>query len=421
MDKKIKVLTISDHPLSPSGVGSQTRYVIEALLKTEKFKFICLGGAMKHSDYRPMQTEEWKDEWIIYPVDGYGTEEVVRSVLRTERPDILWFMTDPRFYEWLWGMEHEIRTLVPMVYYHVWDNYPLPKFNNKFYRSNDFIAAISKVTHDIVQKVSPDVDSEYVPHSVNTDIFKKLDNIDELREQLLGEENENKFFVFWNNRNARRKMTGSVLWWYKEFLDNIGKDNAIMVMHTDPTDVHGQDLAMLIDTLELDKSQIRISSQKVPPEALATVYNAADVTVNISDAEGFGLATLESLSCETPIIVNMTGGLQEQVTDGEKYFGVGIEPSSKAVIGSQQVPYIYEDRVSKEDFVKALELMYNLWKDKPEEYENLGKMGREHVEKNYNFETFNKQWTDIMLKVHEKHGSWQTRKNYKSWELLEVK
>ena len=180
MDKKIKVLTISDHPLSPSGVGSQTRYVIEALLKTEKFKFICLGGAMKHSDYRPMQTEEWKDEWIIYPVDGYGTEEVVRSVLRTERPDILWFMTDPRFYEWLWGMEHEIRTLVPMVYYHVWDNYPLPKFNNKFYRSNDFIAAISKVTHDIVQKVSPDVDSEYVPHSVNTDIFKKLDNIGQI-------------------------------------------------------------------------------------------------------------------------------------------------------------------------------------------------------------------------------------------------
>ena len=35
--------------------------------------------------------------------------------------------------------------------------------------------------------------------------------------------------------------------------------------------------------------------------------------MNISDAEGFGLATLESLACETPIIVNMTGGLQEQV------------------------------------------------------------------------------------------------------------
>ena len=46
------------------------------------------------------------------------------------------------------------------------------------------------------------------------------------------------------------------------------------------------------------------------------MYNMADCTINISDAEGFGLATLESLACETPIIVNMTGGLQEQVTNG---------------------------------------------------------------------------------------------------------
>ena len=28
MSKKIKILTLSDHPLSPSGVGTQTRYVI---------------------------------------------------------------------------------------------------------------------------------------------------------------------------------------------------------------------------------------------------------------------------------------------------------------------------------------------------------------------------------------------------------
>ena len=50
----------------------------------------------------------------------------------------------------------------------------------------------------------------------------------------------------------------------------------------------------------------------------------------------------------------MTGGLQEQVTDGKDWFGIGIEPASKAVIGSQQVPFIYEDRICKEDFIAAL-------------------------------------------------------------------
>ena len=128
-NKKIKVLTISDHPLSPSGVGTQTKYMIEGLLKTGKYQVISLGGAITHQDYNPMKTEEWGDDWTIFPVDHYGNPDIIRSVLRRERPDILWFMTDPRFWGWLWMIEHEIRPLMPMVYYHVWDNYPAPHFN----------------------------------------------------------------------------------------------------------------------------------------------------------------------------------------------------------------------------------------------------------------------------------------------------
>ena len=121
-------------------------------------------------------------------------------------------------------------------------------------------------------------------------------------------------------------------------------------MHTDPKDMNGQDLEHIIGELGLTNGEVMFSKEKIPPSHLAMMYNMADCTINIADAEGFGLSTLESLACETPIIVSMTGGLQEQVTDGENWFGVGIEPSSKAIIGSQEVPYIYEDRLNKEDF-----------------------------------------------------------------------
>jgi glycosyltransferase involved in cell wall biosynthesis len=147
------------------------------------------------------------------------------------------------------------------------------------------------------------------------------------------------------------------------------------------------------------------------------MYNSADCTVNISDAEGFGLATLESLSCGTPIIVNMTGGLQEQVTDGEEWFGIGIDAASKAIIGSQEVPYIREDRLNKEDFLEALHKMYNMSK---EERKKLGEKGAQHVNKNYNFEDFNKKWIELMDDIHERYGSWDTRKGYKSWEIKEI-
>jgi len=80
---KKKILTISDHPLSSSGVGLQTKIFIEALLKTGQYRVVSLGGAMKHQDYKPVQVKEYGDDWIVYPVDGYGDENLIRSMIRT--------------------------------------------------------------------------------------------------------------------------------------------------------------------------------------------------------------------------------------------------------------------------------------------------------------------------------------------------
>ncbi len=425
MNKK-KILVISDHPLSPSGVGTQTKYMIEALLKTGRYKFVCLGGASKHQQYNPVSVQGWGDDFIIYPVDGYGNHEIIRSLMQKERPDAMWFMTDPRFYEWLWEIENEIRVNVPMIYYHVWDNFPPPHFNGKFYRSNDKVVCISKVTHEILKTVTPEVESCYLPHAVHSNIFKpavtpeERSKTKEVRNAILSKSTQiskNKKIFFWNNRNARRKQSGTLIWWFKEWLDEVGHDKACLLMHTDARDPHGQDLPAIIQHLGLDDGQVLISTNKLPQEELANFYKAADYTINISDAEGFGLATLESLSCGTPIIVNMTGGLQEQVTDGEKWFGWGLQPSSKAVIGSLQVPYIYEDRVNQGDFSKALTKALKLPKKK---YEAMSNAGRDHVLKNYNFENYESGWVDIMDSFIEKNGSWENRKNYQAWQLLEV-
>ena len=419
MNKKIKVLTISDHPLAPSGVGSQTRYFIESLLKTGRYQVISFGGAMKHRSYDPIKVAPYEDDWIVYPVDGYGNQEMVRSAIFNQKPDMIWFMTDPRFYGWLWDMENEIRPHIPMVYYHVWDNYPYPSYNKNFYESTDVIASISKVTYDIVNNVSPNVENHYVPHAVDTSIFKPLsDNIiKELQSQNFGE-NDSKVTFFWNNRNARRKMSGSLIFWFNEFANEVGPDNVRLIMHTDPKDPNGQDLEAILKELDIVDGRILFSRNKVSPQELAAYYNMADCTINISDAEGFGLATLESLACQTPIIVSMTGGLQEQVTDGKEWFGEGIEPSTKTIIGSQQVPFIHEDRICKEDFIAALKKIYGMTKD---QRKLLGIKGRQHVVTNYNFQNFKKQWVDLIDSVVEKRGSWDTRKGYKAWEIKEIK
>lgn len=415
----MKILTISDSPLAPSGVGTQTNYMIQSLLKTGKYKFVSIAGAIKHQDYKPIKTEEWGDDWVIIPVDGYGTPEQIRSMIRSERADALWFMTDPRFFGWLWEIEDEIRPLCPMIYYHVWDNYPYPKFNEPYYSSTDVIASISKVTDDIVRNVAPDVKCIHIPHAVPNDIFKPFpeDIVQALRKDNLGEDS-NKFICFWNNRNARRKQSGTLIYWWKSFLDKVGHDKAKLIMHTDVKDPYGQNLQTIIESLGLVNGEVMFSQKKLGTKDMAAFYNMADLTINISDAEGFGLATLESLSCGTPILVTMTGGLQEQVTDGENWFGIGLEPTSKAVIGSQEIPYIFEDRINELDFVNALEKIYKM---SSEERKDLGEKGRNHILNNYSFELYCQRWDELFQKVKEEYGSWDTRKSYRNWHLKEVK
>ena len=418
MTEKKKILVIADSPLAPSGVGTQTRYMIESMLRTGEFKFFCLAGAIKHPDYRLQKVEPWGDDLLIKPVNGYGDPNIVRQVLREFKPDALWFMTDPRFYQWLWQISSEIRKKIPMIYYHVWDNYPLPIFNKKYYDSNDVICTISKVTDDIVRNVSPDVKCVRIPHTVDTKTFspKEQNTRDNIRQKIT-QDHEGKTIFFWNNRNARRKQSGTLIYWFKTFLDRVGRDKAVLVMHTEPKDPNGQDLVAIMENLGLTDGEVVLSTQKISPDDLSNVYSAVDCTVNISDAEGFGLATLESLSCATPIIVNMTGGLQEQVTDGESWFGVGLNPSSKAVIGSQDVPYIYEDRLNENDVVQAFETIHNMT---PEEREEMGSRGRQHVLDNYGFAQYSGLWYQTFKNIFEEFGSWEDRKNYKHWSIEEL-
>ena len=57
---------------------------------------------------------------------------------------------------------------------------------------------------------------------------------------------------------------------------------------------------------------------------------------------------------------------------------------------------------------------------KDKERKALGKAGRGHVMSNYSMEQYAERWEKLFESVLESNGSWETRKGYKPWELLEV-
>jgi glycosyltransferase involved in cell wall biosynthesis len=288
---------------------------------------------------------------------------------------------------------------------------PVPMFNRPYYLSNDMVVTMSEISSKIVKTAAPEIDERYIPLAVDMNIYKPLPENEYAHLKSPG-----RTLFFWNNRNAKRKMSGSIVWWFKEFLDKVGQDKAKLIMHTEPKDPNGQDLIVLAERVGLTPEQFSISTGRITQQELAKFYNAADCIINISDAEGVGMGTLESLACETPIIVNMTGGLQEQVTDGTNWFGIGIQSASKAVIGSQEVPYIYEDRVSKEDFIAALEKMHNT---SPEDRKKLGQAGRKYMEEKYSLEKYKERWEETLEYFFNKFGDRNSRKSPPTYTVKE--
>jgi len=50
----------------------------------------------------------------------------------------------------------------------------------------------------------------------------------------------------------------------------------------------------------------------------------------------------------------------------------------------------------------------------------MGKKGRQHVITAYNREKIMKKWDNLFTYIYNEMGSWENRKNYKSWEFKEV-
>jgi len=167
-------------------------------------------------------------------------------------------------------------------------------------------------------------------------------------------------------------------------------------MHTNPYDGEGANLIAVAEMLGLNSDQVVFSTERLASEQLAELYNISDVTMNISNNEGFGLSCLESLSCGTPVIINKTGGLQDQaITDEGVELGVVVPPATKSLTGSQQIPYIFDDRCADEDLIEALKKMQNM---SSEERRKLGSEAQEWARKSFSLKNLVEKWDNALTR-----------------------
>ena len=121
-DRK-KILLVTDDIRVTSGVASIGRELV--INTAHHYNWCQIAGSVKHPD-KGKSTDVSKgindeagidDAYVkLYPSDGYGSPDILREIIKIEKPDAIFLITDPRYFDWLFNMEEEIRVKIPIIY-----------------------------------------------------------------------------------------------------------------------------------------------------------------------------------------------------------------------------------------------------------------------------------------------------------------
>ena len=402
-EQRKNILLLTDDIRLPSGVGNIGKELV--VHTSHKYNWVNLGGAMNHPEKGKVfdisedvsKVADIPDAQVkVIPIDGYGDPMLVRHTINQEKIDAIFLITDPRYFTWLFQIENEIRRKTPIIYLNIWDDYPAPMYNKAFYESCDVLMGISKQTVNINKLVLGDKAKnkiiDYVPHGLNHNYYYPITTTDTEFENFKKKvfKTDPKFLLFFNSRNIRRKSVPDTLLAWKYFVDQLPKEEAeecYFILHTDIVSDAGTDLIAVTNYLfGSGYKNVIYSANKIGVKELNYLYNMADAQILLTSNEGWGLSLTEAMLAGTPIIANVTGGMQDQMRfedengnwiefDADfpsnhtgKYKKCGewafpVFPTNRSLVGSPQTPYIWDDRCSPEDAAERIMELYNMDKE----------------------------------------------------------
>ena len=273
---------------------------------------------------------------------------------------------------------------------------------------------------------------------------EKYPEIQKLRKNI-AREGEAKFVLFFNSRNIRRKSIPDTLLAWKYFTDQLTEEEAkscYFILHTDAVSDAGTDLPKVKDYIfGKGHNNVMLSTDKVKAEQLNYYYNVADAQILLSSAEGWGLALTEALLTGTPIIANVTGGMQDQMrfedyrkqwytpdadipsnhTGAYKKHGkwaFPVFPNNRSLVGSPPTPYIWDDRCCPEDAAKQIMKVYKMT---PEQRKEAGMAGYKWATSDEAGFTSEKMAARVDKNMEKLFSTWEPRSHYELINANKVK
>lgn len=237
------------------------------------------------------------------------------------------------------------------------DTDPVPDFFLKCLEGAHLPLTYAKWGHQMLTDAG--VKNEYIPHGIEpTHYFveRDRDRMLQFKQALTGLEHSHlSVMVAANKGFPDRKWFQGQLEAWRDFAQD--KPEARLYIHTDPTQAHGGvDFGQLVKRLGLDNRVIVPNRYRYrlgyAPEYLRLVYNAADVHLQVSMSEGFGIPLIEAQACGCPVVTTNFSAMPELVRWGHL-----VDVADRVLVNAHS----YQAWPSKRDMTDKLNRLYEAW------------------------------------------------------------
>lgn len=359
--KKINgtVSVFSNSPGQPTGYGIATEALVSRL-KRAGADVASISNYGHEGTKTTYQTPH--GEIPVYPrgADIYSNDSAILShkhwrAINRKQPDLLITLYDVWVFKGKGWDDLNVASWTPI------DHTPVPPAVAQWSaKSNVTPLAMSRFGQGELQ--AKGIDALYIPHSVDTKIFKPTGSIGGRPiEDYMGIPKD-RFVVGMNAANKaagliHRKAFGENLMAFSIFAKK--HPDAILYIHSDPVSQHGWNLMALGQLLGIPVDNMAFVDPVsyrfgISQQDLAGIYSSMDVLLATSYGEGFGVPTVEAQACGVPVIMSDFAASPELLGDG---WLVGGQPlydnAQQAFFNVPSVPQI----------VDALEEAYNRGKE----------------------------------------------------------
>lgn len=376
-DKKLRIMVSSNAPFTTSGYAQQVKQILPKMVKagypTACVCFFGLQGGMIELDgvrMYPKMSNTWGDDAVRDHQVHFNADVVITL------QDI-----------WTLDPEHlkHFRRWIPIVPV---DHEPIPPAIFERLKLAYRIVSYAPFGHRELKRKG--MHSTYIPHTVDTGAFKKLDK-KAIRRKIGVPEDIFMFgMVAANKDNPPRKSFQEAMDAFKLFHDK--HPNSGMYFHTFTRQEGGFPIAEYAKHLGIQNAIYEIPPYElhllVDTADMAEVYNIFDVLLAPSTNEGFGVPIIEAQACEIPVITNDFTAMRDLVVDGETGW--------KTKVASRRfTPLLsYIGIPDTQDLYEKMELAYKADKVK------MGKAGRKFVKENFDIEVvWKKHWKPFLERL----------------------